>query len=265
MQQDILSVLDQEKITLFDLDSEAPGKAFSPSTWKVRYSLNFNKIPFVTRWLDFVEVQPLCLAIGAKPTRKRPDGSDMYTLPVIYDPTTKKAVSESLAIVEYLDRQYPQSPRVIPDITQGLVRAFVHAFSKEIMILYQFGVLLQLEIVKPGSKEYYRRDREALLEASLEDVVPKGEKRKVEWAKVKQAFDTFSSWFGDEGEFVPGGRRKWVMGDSPSFPDFVFAAHLQWIRKVLGEESGEWKDIMRWNQGRWAHLLEQCRIYEGSC
>ncbi|EAU82225.1 hypothetical protein CC1G_12612 [Coprinopsis cinerea okayama7 len=262
-----LEDLDQTKITLFDLYSEAPGHAFSPSTWKVRYALNFKKLPFVTDWVDFIQVQSLCAQIGAKPTIKKPDGGDIWTLPVIYDPSTKRVVSESLVIAEYLEQQYPSAPRLIPPGTEGLIRAFVHAFTKDVMPLYQFVIPLTIKVVKEESKPYFRATREAWFGTTLEEAVPKGEKRVEEWSKVKDVWKVFGRWFGDSDEDVEVGSegtlRKWVMGDAPCFADFLVAAHLMWVTKVLGQESEEWKEISKWSGGRWGRLLEDCKVYEG--
>ena len=67
-------------------------------------------------WVEYPDVEPLCKKIGAAPTgTKGADGSPLYTLPTIYDPNTKTAVSDSSKIVRYLDATYPSSgPTLLP-------------------------------------------------------------------------------------------------------------------------------------------------------
>lgn len=45
----------------------------------------------------------------------------------------------------------------------------------------------------------------------------------------------------------------YFMGTTISFADIVLASYSMWIRKILGEESEEWKDIISWNGSRWGN------------
>ena len=69
-----------------------------------RYVLNIKRIPYKTVWVEYPDIKPLCLKIGASPAESLPDGSPLYTLPVIYDPNTQTPVSDSAAIARYLDK-----------------------------------------------------------------------------------------------------------------------------------------------------------------
>jgi hypothetical protein len=62
-----------------------------------RYALNFKGIPHKTVFLEYLEIEPLCKKIGAKPTG---ESSTQYTLPVIYDPATGTAA----LIINFLQR-----------------------------------------------------------------------------------------------------------------------------------------------------------------
>jgi glutathione S-transferase len=220
-------------------------------------------IPFETHWLDLHDVQAVAAHVGAKPTIKLPDGGSMYTLPIIYDPSTGKVVADSLPIAEYLDAAYPSHRRIIIPGTIGLTRAAVSAIEKEITNLYPFLVPGTLDILPEASRGYFRVTREAFLGATLEDMLPKGEVRKQKLAKLKDIFDNFAGWYDvDEGKGV-GEARKWITGDQPTFPDLVIAGAFQWLWKVLGEDSEEWKEMKEWNGGRWGQLMDNCRLYEG--
>ena len=91
----------------------------------LRYTLNIKGIPYRTVWVEYPDIKPLCLKIGAAATEKLPDGSPLYTLPVIFDPNTSKAIADSAAIARYLDVTYPTHvPRLIPEDMDALHAAF---------------------------------------------------------------------------------------------------------------------------------------------
>ena len=64
-------------------------------------------IPYRTVWVDCTDIEALCKKLGVSPTTTRPSGDPCYTLPTIYDPNTKRAVTDSAAIVRYLESAYP--------------------------------------------------------------------------------------------------------------------------------------------------------------
>ena len=41
-------------------------------------------------------------------------GEVKYTVPVIYDPATKRVIKDSFEIAKYLDEQYPDRPTLLP-------------------------------------------------------------------------------------------------------------------------------------------------------
>jgi glutathione S-transferase len=127
--------------------------------------------------------------IGAKPSTQLPNGDGMYTVP----PSTKKVVTDSLPMAEYLDANYPSLRTLIPRGTEGLTRAFVHAVTKELPKLFPFMVMPTLAILSEASQGYFRTTREGFFQPKLEDVPPKAEDREHEWAKVKETFNTFAS------------------------------------------------------------------------
>ncbi|EGN93794.1 hypothetical protein SERLA73DRAFT_144791, partial [Serpula lacrymans var. lacrymans S7.3] len=109
-----------QPIILYDIPSTMPGKAFSSNTLKVRYCLGYKGLVFKTVWIEAPDIEERMKVIGAKPTRVKSDGSDFYTLPVIEDPSTGAIVSDSLVIVEYLDKTYASTPAVLPPDTRAL-------------------------------------------------------------------------------------------------------------------------------------------------
>jgi glutathione S-transferase len=188
------------------------------------------------------------------------DGTQMYTLPAIYDPSTGAAVSDSPCIAEYLDETYPNTPKLFPPGTRALQYAFMDAHVSVLSgSLWQFAMPATNMILNPRSEEYYRRTREAFLFGGrkLEDVVPKGEEREIEWAKVREGHSKFDGWL-QKGD----GEGPYLLGNTICFSDFVLAAFIMWFKKIWGEDSVEWKDIESWDKGRWVSLLKRMEKYE---
>ncbi|TFK22431.1 hypothetical protein FA15DRAFT_644212 [Coprinopsis marcescibilis] len=260
--------LAQDRITLFDIPFDVPGRALSPSVWKTRYSLNYKRIPFVTQWVDLVDVEPLCKSLGiATLSNRRFDNRQLYTLPVIYDPKSNHIVSDSMRIAQYLDEEYPdpEYPPLIKKGTEGLTQGFIHARELALAPVHQFVVPLvaQRLHLSPRSQEYFRRTREMWFKVgNLEEILPDGDTRVVEWGKVKAGMDLIDSWYRAVGGTEGQSQQGWIMGGQPCFSDFNVAAALRWMKSVWGESSPEWSDVKLWNEGRWARMLDDCKAYE---
>ncbi|GAW07249.1 AChain Crystal Structure Of Glutathione Transferase Gstfua3 From Phanerochaete Chrysosporium [Lentinula edodes] len=114
-------------IVFYDIPFAESNICWSPNTWKTRYSLNYKGLSYRTEWIEYPDIEALCIKIGAAPTDVKADGiTPDYTLPVIYDPSTDKTISDSFAIALYLDTAYPDTPKLFPPGTQALQEAFVH-------------------------------------------------------------------------------------------------------------------------------------------
>ncbi|KAJ7277095.1 hypothetical protein C8J57DRAFT_1060832 [Mycena rebaudengoi] len=108
--------------TFYDIPFTLPGSAWSPNTWKTRqYSFNYKGIPLQDHRAGVRgDKADQCAA----PTRNKPDGRPHYMLPMIHDPSTGAVVSESNKITEYLDKAYPDTPRLLPAWTAAFQRVF---------------------------------------------------------------------------------------------------------------------------------------------
>ncbi|KAJ6601183.1 hypothetical protein DFH09DRAFT_1127066 [Mycena vulgaris] len=240
-------------ITLYDIPSTVPGKTFSPNTAKARYALNFKGLPYQTVWLEYLDIEPLCKKIGAKPTN---DGTVPYTLPVIHDPSTGSVVSDSIEIARYLDATYPDLPRLIPAGTTALHYAFTDAHAATLNPLYTYALPATLPLLNPVSHAYFRRTREALFGGQrLEDVSPTGAAHVAMWAKLKDGLGQIDGWMSKNG----AGSRYFV-GDTMSYADITIGGYLRWARLVLGRE--KWEEILTWHGGRWAALMSDLEKYD---
>ncbi|EIW58149.1 uncharacterized protein TRAVEDRAFT_124779 [Trametes versicolor FP-101664 SS1] len=246
-------------IIFYDIPSkDLVPKAWSPNTWKTRYTLNVKGIPYKTIWVEYPDIEAAMHKIGALPTSRRPDGTPLYTLPAIYDPNTETVLSESAAIARHLDKTYPDTPRLIPAGTDALHAAFHYAIHSVVdPDRRPLFVPAVPEHLLPRSQAYFHTTREVLFGGSLRDVAPPGPKREKHWVGLRKAFGTVAQWFQADGIDKP-----FLLGDNIGFADITLASFLVSTRIVFGENSEEWKNIMTWDNGRWARYMDAFSKYE---
>ncbi|KAF7346123.1 GST N-terminal domain-containing protein [Mycena sanguinolenta] len=232
-----------DPIILYDIPSKAPGCAWSPNTWKIRYALNYKALAYKTEWIEYPDIADFCKKIGAEPSMTRRDGSPYYSLPVIQDPKTGAIISDSTRIAEYLDSTYPDTPKLIPAGTHVLQKTFCVAYDNATEPLVQFIIPSVTKILRPRSEEYFLRTRELSFA----------------WKEVEAGFGKVDRWLNES----MNAGKPYIMGDVVSFADFMLAGELQWCMRGFGEESDLWKDMLKWHEGRWARLVENLKKYEG--
>ncbi|KAF9456821.1 hypothetical protein BDZ94DRAFT_1274680 [Collybia nuda] len=238
-------------ITLYDIPSKLPQGCWSPNTRKARYCLKFKGIPYEVTWVEYPDIEPTCKKIGAPPTTKRPDGSPLYTFPVIHDSSTGAVIADSVAIAEYLEITYPDTPKLFPPGTKALQIAFDAAHLVTLNVIYRFIRPGALRILNPPSEAYFREQKFGPNDSYLP---PEGEEWREKWEKVKESFDLVNSWCEkSDGEFM--------MGNTISFADLAIGCRLYWIRELLGEQGAEWQDLKGWHGGRWSTLLQNVEKY----
>jgi glutathione S-transferase len=213
-----------------------------------RYTLGYKNIPFRTVWVEYPDIAPLCKKIGASPTSVKPDGTPLYTLPVIHDPSTGKSISDSWDIARYLDEKYPGKPLLLQG-TRALQWSFTVAASElvfdHIRRLIIFQTWAQL---RPKSQPYWRATREAQFGCKLEDVSA-GSAREEHWETAEKSLHRVATWLQKNGE-----DNTWVMGDNISFVDLFIGGKLAWVRQVDPEV---WERVKRWDDGTWERYLDR--------
>ncbi|EIN07717.1 hypothetical protein PUNSTDRAFT_120997 [Punctularia strigosozonata HHB-11173 SS5] len=246
------------EIVFYDIlaqKSTAKERAWSPNTFKVRYALAFKGLPFKTVWVEFPDIAGACKKIGAPPTETNPDGSPYYTLPVIQDPSTGKVVSDSWAIVEYLDNTYPDRPALLPKGTLGLQWAFTYTSMQvaidEMLANMMFDVY---KLLPPRSQDYFRVTREKFFGCKLEEIST-GQKYIDQWGKTEAGFTKIKDVIKKNGE-----GAQFVMGDTVSFGDLFLASWLLWIRQTASGE--QWEKVRGWDAGFWGKFVDSLVKYE---
>jgi len=251
------ATVSSKMITLYDIPSTVPGKAFSPNTFKTRLAVSFKGLPFKTEWLEMPDIEPTMKKLGAEPTGKNVDGSPRYTLPVIHDDATGKFISDSMKIAEYLEATYPDKPSLFPFDAHAPVCLFNEQVSPTVIqpavFIYMTGMLPKMN---PRTIEFFRRTREAVFKKKLEELEPHGEARVAQFAAAKEGFSKLAAIYSSNG-----GDKPYFYGNVPSYADLILVAYLLWIMTSIGPENPEWKVIEEWDGGRWGNLLKLLTKY----
>jgi len=244
-------------ITFYDLAAKDSIKTWSPNPWKTRYVLNYKGLTYKTVPIEYPDLEPEFKKLGIPPNGTKGDGSPLYTSPSLIDDATNTKLSDSYKIAEYLDKAYPDSPKVIPPGTEALQAAFYDQFWQVISPIWVLYLpRLPVVVLNPKSAGYFTTTRTAFFGKPLADVEPKGAESTEGWKKVQAAFDTIHGWYSKS-------NGPYLMGEKPTFGDFAVAGLLHGLKVCFGENSAEWKNIGTWNNGKWTAYLASLDKYAG--
>ncbi len=176
---------------------------------------------------------------------------------MIHNSSTSSFVYDSSVIAKYLDKTYPDSPRLFPEDLDVLVNAFREALRPKFAPLLPFIIPAEWKILNPRSQEFFRRAREAEFGKKLEDIAPQSATdRQLPWRKLEKGVGGILRW--SDADF----QRRYITGDQPIFADIILASYFIWMRNMFGTDSEEWRMIASWHGGRWEELLALMKQYE---
>ncbi|KAG0708472.1 hypothetical protein DFH29DRAFT_892766 [Suillus ampliporus] len=240
-------------LVLYDILSELPDNHWSPNPAKPRFALSYKDLPFVTVWVEYSDIPIAMKAIGATPN-KRPDGSDVYTVPVLSDPNTGALITDSFEIASYLEKTYPEKP-IFPNNSETQIRAFESVHLDLIPPGAKFILLRFAEILRPASAKFFLEARSADIPVPWDELSPEGPKRDADWEVLEKGYNTVYGWYQKSG-------GKWIMGDTFSYADIIIGCWLLSYKRALKED--EWARISSWNGGKWVQVLadveKECKL-----
>ncbi|GJE91649.1 glutathione S-transferase [Phanerochaete sordida] len=229
-------------------------KAWSPSTWKARFALNIKGVAYKTEWVEYPDIAKVYEKYGLEALYKEDDGSPLYTLPVVHDPSTGRTIAESSDIAKYLDQTHPNTPPLFPKGTLALHEAFRVAYGPVHLATWHLVCCAVWGCLTEGSRDFYRRTREADIGKPLEEL-----RTEEHWADAEAQFGKLAGWLAANGE---GDAGDWVIGrDSVCFADVRVVSGLMWAKMSMGEESEDWKRICGWHGGRWKRIVDNFEPY----
>lgn len=210
-------------------------------------------LEYKTIFVDYTDIESVCIQLGAKPTGIKFDGSGQprYTFPVIHDPRhgPDHVISDSFKIAEYLDETYPDTPQLLPQGTKTLQAAFISTFEKNVN-MSPITIPAAHTYLGSRAQESYRKVCEAFVGKKLEELSPPGPVREACWQKVREWFGVVDGWLQKEDHNGP-----YVMGETISFADIAVVSCLATFRNLVGDSSEEWQELIHWHSGRWDRLV----------
>lgn len=235
-------------IVLYDVPSNDPENlAWSSNGWKTRLSLDYKGLPYTNKWIEFPDVEPLCKKLGVPPDRILPDGSAVYTVPIIYDPNTESHHGDSSNIAKYLDKTYPDTPPLFPPGTETLQKAFIDlGWPLAVNRPLYYSIMVPTEsALSPVSGAFWRRTREERMGRKME-----ANATDAEWRALERGLHALKGVLEANGTFF--------IGDKVVMADIVIVASLLWTKVV---DRGAWAKIAALDDGWWGVYLGRFSSY----
>jgi len=162
-------------------------------------------------------------------------------------------MSESSDIVQYLDKQYPSSLRVITPGTLAFEIAYYKYFLGGMRPKWpKLGNQHLYETISPKSAAFIKPLREEAFGDTFENMTKDPQSQ---WDAYRDAYSTVALpiYKKAEGIFLKGGEPGWA--------DFATASFFLCIKLLFGADSKEWKSAETWDEGRWVKLIKDLEPY----
>ncbi|KAF5340595.1 hypothetical protein D9611_007409 [Ephemerocybe angulata] len=258
-------------ITLFDFPTALPGKTLSVYVWKIRLALNIKGLQHQTQWVSFSEIEKELKKAGLPPSKDIPTNNfgTRYTVPALHDPSTNTKISDSKAILKYLDDAYPETlqltaqPKVDPQLDDLVAEAFGPSWPLAFAMILHIYTTQVSKVVLGGlqgeDSAKYRMRMEGMLKTTVEDWMQNTEGLEESLKKGREAFRAADDWL-EKSRKIHGG--KWALGDNITLADIEIGTVLAFLASVLGEEDKLWNEIIQeWDEGRWGVYWNQIKQY----
>jgi glutathione S-transferase len=192
-------------VLLYDLIN-ARGAHFSPNGWRVRMALLHKGIPFEVRDVRFVDLPAI------------DPGGQKVTIPTIAH--QGRLLTDSWAIVQYLDEAFPQSPRLLaPGAPTALLRFFQYWVQTQLHGPIARLILKDLhDRLDAADQAYFRSSRERLYKTTLEDVQAGRDER----------LDAFRR--GLQPMRLMLAEQPFLGGAQPGYADYLAFGAFMWAR-----------------------------------
>ncbi|KAF6744976.1 hypothetical protein DFP72DRAFT_1018271 [Ephemerocybe angulata] len=245
-------------LTFYDFEQGVPGKTVSPWAAKVRIVLNYKGLKHRTVFFRYLEIEKRSIELGipANEFELKADGSPKWTIPSLQDPTTNESLSDSLRIIDYLDRTYPETPQMLTPETVVAALAFEAAV----------GVKIAESALGDGEKITFRKFIEGFLGMTLEEWKSDPKNGEEAMKALKEGFDTFEGLIFKKADLVAEARGlkqqgPFIGGEKLTYVDAALGAVFHWMENLFGEDSAEWKQVTEWSNGRWGRYYKNIKPY----
>ena len=162
-------------------------------------------------------------------------------------------MSESSDIIQYLEKQYSSSPRVISPGTLAFEIAYCKYFLGGVGPKWPQSIYPRVyETISPEAAAYFKESKEEAFGQTLENMAKNSQSYLDEY---RDAYGTVALPIYQKAEGI------FLKGSEPGWADFLTASFLLAIKLAFGAESKEWKFIQTWHEGRWAKLIKDLEPY----
>jgi len=190
---------------LYELAGADGSRLFSPYCWRIRLALLHKGLRFQSIPWRFTDKDVIAF-------------SGQGRVPVLID--GKHTISDSWAIAEYLDAEYPSCPSLFgSDYSRALTR-FIQSWTDEVVEMQVLRMIIVdiYEHLHEKDKAYFRRTREqhlgAPLESSMRDRDECLQAFRNSLAPLRMTFET----------------QPFLGGDEPIYADYIAFSPFQWAR-----------------------------------
>lgn len=194
-------------LRLYELTGADDSCRFSPYCWRIRLALAHKGLPVETIAWRFHEKE----AIAA---------SGQGKVPVLVD--GEQWVSDSWAIAEYLDRQYPERPSLLGDASLKATTRFINQWVADSVHPALARVILPdvHAVLDEADRDYFKRTREAAFGVSLEALAGQ---REASLQAFREVLKPLRSTLA---------LQDYLAGEAPAYADHIVFGAFQWARIV---------------------------------
>ncbi|MGM0784118.1 MAG: glutathione S-transferase N-terminal domain-containing protein [Pseudomonadota bacterium] len=190
---------------LYELCGIDEGLRFSPYCWRVRYALAHKGLEAEYRPWHFTDKEALAFANHDK-------------VPVLVD--GDEVVTDSYAILRYLDRAYPEAPLLGDGLAEARARFFKSYAERALAPAMLRTIIMDLlNAIHPKDRDYFRETREKRFGRTLEEFhsPAKG------LTQLDTALEPLRGCLKD---------ADFLDGESPAAADYLVFGNFMWARCV---------------------------------
>ncbi|KAF2637092.1 hypothetical protein P280DRAFT_458881 [Massarina eburnea CBS 473.64] len=210
------------QITLYDIPTREPKKAWSLNPWKPRMILNYKAIPYTTQWIEYPDLAHTLSALSIPPHDPTTPGYyTAYTSPALRH-ADGKTTMDSWEIAQELEARYPEPSLRLEEPIVGRIRDVIVGLREPLNAWWMPKV--PERVLGKESAEYFERTREVRLGMSLGEL---GEKADEEcWVKAKGPALEVAELLKENG-------GPFFLGETVvSYADFIFVSFLHFLKTV---------------------------------
>ncbi|KAK4203952.1 hypothetical protein QBC40DRAFT_7907 [Triangularia verruculosa] len=212
-----------QDVTLFDLPSQPPCKAWSLNPWKTRLLLNFKNIPYKTEWLEYPDI-----AARISPHLPPNESGSAYSIPTVLLPTGKY-VMDSKIIAQELQSLYPTPHIDLASLYQAKMEDIMPRIMPALAPIYL--PLIPKTLLNEQSRPYWYDTRGQFVGMEV-DAFGKENGGEKAWGKVEPIVKEVTALLKENGD------GPYFEGKQVTYADFVWGGFLLFLKRI-GEGSYE--------------------------